>query len=426
MSSGGEAREGAGSGLRRRELVAGGAAAAGALALGPGFWEALARPAKRGPSPYGPLGPPDANEIRLPRGFSSRVVARGNQPVEGTTYQWHIFSDGASTFRKRDGGWVLVSNCEAPTPVELPGDVSVGNPGEGGASAIRFARDGTIQGAYRILEGTSSNCAGGATPWRTWLSCEEIDRGLVWECDPYGKRAAVARPALGRFKHEAVCVDRKTGFLYLSEDEGDGCFYRFRPQQRGNMRRGRLEVATVASDGDVRWTRVPDPSAAEQTTREQVPGATRFKRGEGIWFDEGVVYLATTGDSTIHGYDARRSRMRTIYDPKRIENPPLTEVDNIAVSRRSGDLFVCEDNGGEDPFDVAIITPGGPRRRIRRVARFAKMTGPRHGEAGSEASSEIAGVCFNPDETRMYFSSQRAFGVGEIYEVRGPFRGPRL
>ncbi|MBA2240239.1 MAG: DUF839 domain-containing protein [Solirubrobacterales bacterium] len=395
------------------------------LAFGPSFWESLARPAKRGRSPYGRLGAPDANDLRLPDGFSSRIVARGGQPVEGTSYDWHIFSDGASTFPRKDGGWVLVSNSETPTPVDLPGEIPIGAPGEGGASAIRFAPSGEIADAYRILSGTSSNCAGGATPWRTWLSCEEIDRGQVWECDPDGEKEAKPRPALGLFKHEAVCVDRKTGFLYLSEDEGDGCLYRFRPRERGDLRRGKLEVATVAVRGEVSWNAVPDPAAEQTPTREQVPDATRFERGEGIWFDEGIVYLATTGDSTIRGYDTRLRRMRRIYDPKLIENPPLTDVDNVTVSRRSGDLFVCEDNGGEDPFDLAIITPGGPRRQIRRVARFAKLTGPRHGEPDSEAVSEVTGVCFNPQETRIYFSSQRAFGVGEIYEVRGPFRGRR-
>ena len=111
--------------------------------------------------------------------------------------------------------------------------------------------------------------------------------------------------------------------------------------------------------------------------------------------------------------------MRAIYDPEKIVDPPLTDVDNIAV-HRSGDLFVCEDNGDPDAYDVAIIT----RRPRRRVARFAKLTGAQHGEPGTEASSEVTGVCFSPDGSRMYFASQRAYGVGVIYEVSGPFRDP--
>ena len=144
---------------------------------------------------------------------------------------------------------------------------------------------------------------------------------------------------------------------------------------------------------------------------------TEFRRGEGIWYDRGHVYLATTGDSRIWSYNVKTKRMRTIYDPAELTSPPLTDVDNIAV-HRSGDLFVCEDNGAPDAYDIGIIT----RNPNRRVARFAKLTGPEHGDPGSGAASETAGVCFSPDGRRMYFASQRAFGVGVVYEVRGPFR----
>lgn len=413
--------------LSRRELLGTGVAAAGFLAMGPEFWEALARPAKKGRGPYGPLRPPDANGLMLPEGFRSRVIARGLVPVSGTTYAWHIFSDGAATYRTGDGGWILVSNSEVPTPVDLPIEVPIGNPGEGGASAIRFDRDARIVDAYRILSGTSSNCAGGPTPWGTWLSCEETERGMVWECDPTGERRARSHPAMGIFTHEAVCIDRRTGFAYLSEDEGDGCLYRFRPRRDGDLSKGRLEVARVRRKGRVEWIRVPDPAAASEPTRAQVPRATRFERGEGIWYDSGTVYLATTRDSRIWAYNARRERMRVLYDPERISDPPLTDVDNITVHRQSGDVYVCEDNGEPDAYDIGIIVPRRGRRRDgrprhSRVTRFLKMTGVQHGEPSTDLSSEVAGVCFNPRGDRMYFASQRALGVGMVYEVRGPFR----
>jgi secreted PhoX family phosphatase len=400
-----------------------GLVAAGGLALGPEFWRAaLAAPAERGRSPYGPLGPPDANGVRLPDGFRSRVIARGGAQVPGTSYPWHIFSDGASTFATREGGWILVSNSELPTaPDLLPGVPLIGSPGDGGASAIRFGPDGEIRSAYRILSGTSTNCAGGATPWGTWLSCEEIPEGLVWECDPRGKRTAQPRPALGTFQHEAVCVDRRRGHVYLTEDVSDGGFYRFTSRRRGDLRAGKLEIAVVGRGGSVSWRRVPDRAARSAPTREQVAGATRFDRGEGIWYSRGFVYLATTGDSRIRAYDVRRQRLRLIYDPKRLESPPLTGVDNITVSR-AGELFVCEDVlDGSDPFDIAIITPP-PNRR---VARFLKLTGQQQGFPGTDASSEIAGVCFNPRGDRMYFASQRESFTGVVYEVRGPFNGRR-
>ena len=114
-----------------------------------------------------------------------------------------------------------------------------------------------------------------------------------------------------------------------------------------------------------------------------------------------------------------------LYDPERLAKPPLTDVDNVTVHKPSGDLYVCEDNGGADAYDVGVVTfSRGPRGRRRRpvVSRFAKLTGAEHGDPGSEAASEVAGVCFNPSGDRMYFASQRAFGVGVVYEVTGPFR----
>jgi hypothetical protein len=392
--------------LRRRELLKSGALAAGALALGPGFWrQAFAQRARPGPGPYGPLGPADSNGIRLPRGFSSRRIAQGLLPVVGTGYVWHLFSDGQATYPTSDGGFILVSNSEVP----------VATPGRGGASAIRFRPDGTIADAYRILGNTSNNCAGGGTPWGTWMSCEEHDAGLVWECDPAGVKPAVPRPAMGVFSHEAICVDPVGRRIYLSEDDGDGRFYRFTPERYPDCSAGLLEVATVAQDGAVTWTRVPDPSAASAPTRQQVKGSTRFRRGEGIWFDSGIVYLATTGDNRVHAYNTGTETIEVAYDGNVLADPPIKQVDNVTVSP-SGDLFVCE-----DPGDIAmgIVTPEG------EAARFLQVVGP--GQVNPVATdenvqSEITGVIFDPSGKRMFFSAQRSFVVGVIYEVTGPFR----
>lgn len=381
--------------LSRRELLRSGVAGAGALALGSVFWrDALAAtPATPGPGPYGPLGAADANGLRLPAGFRSRVVARGLVPIEGTAYPWHVFSDGQATYPAPGGGFVLVSNSETPAAAG------------GGASAIRFTREGQIVDAYRILEGTSTNCSGGRTPWATWLSCEEVDAGRVWECDPFGKKAAAVRPAMGVFKHEAAAVDPDDMRVYLTEDEGDGCLYRFTPERYPDLARGLLEVALVQPDATVRWRTVPDPSAASAPTRAQVPGATRFRRGEGIWFDAGIVYVATTSDSKVHAYDTVTETIEVLYDGETSKGP-LQNADNLTVSP-AGDIFVAEDR---DNLEVCVITPE------REVAAFLQVTGPQ------DDQSEITGPIFDPSGTRFFFSSQRAFGPGAIYEITGPFR----
>ena len=385
---------------RRRELVVGGIAWTGALALGPSFWrQALAStPAAPGPGPYGPLGAADANGLRLPAGFKSRVVARGSTLVANTAYQWHAFSDGAATFATEDGGWILVSNSEVPG-------------GQGGASAIRFGADGTIRDAYRILGGTNTNCAGGPTPWGTWLSCEEVDNGRVWECDPTGQKEPVVHPALGVFKHEAVCVDPDDGRLYLTEDIGDSGLYRFTPRAYPSLRDGVLEIAAVRPNGFVDWRRVPDP--LKPPIRKQVPGYTLFRRGEGIWFDSGVVYVATTSDDRVYTYDTITERLSILYNGKELgAKAPLHEVDNVTVAKRSGDIYVSED---ADDLNICLITPE------REVAAFMQATGSEH-NVTKETRSEITGPAFDPSGTRLYFSSQRAFGPGVIYEVTGPFR----
>ena len=342
------------------------------------------------------MGAPDSNGIGLPEGFSSRVVARGLAPVVGTAYVWHVFSDGQATYPTDDGGWILVSNCEAPAQTG------------GGASALRFGPNGQIVDAYRILGDTQNNCAGGPTPWGTWLSCEEHDTGRVWECDPAGQQPAVVRPAMGVFSHEATCVDPDGKRLYLTEDEGDSGFYRFTPESYPDLSSGLLEVAVVRAGGAVDWVAVPDPSAGSGPVRKQVSGMTKFERGEGIWFDAGVVYVSTTRDSRVHAYDTVTETIEVLYDGAATEGP-LRDPDNMTVSR-SGDLFVCED---ADDLNICLISPE------REVTPFVTLDGSQH------AGSELAGAVFDPSGTRLYFSSQRAFAFGAIYEVSGPFRQER-
>ena len=101
-------------------------AAAGALLFSPAFLrDVLAAPASAGHSPYGPLQPPNAAGLMLPKGFTGRQIARGGRPVDGTTYPWHFAPDGAATYRTADNGHVLVSNSETPSAA---GGGSLGHP----------------------------------------------------------------------------------------------------------------------------------------------------------------------------------------------------------------------------------------------------------------------------------------------------------
>ena len=349
----------------------------------------------------GPLGEAGAEGARLPEGFSIRAIARTGEAVLPGGYAWHFMPDGGATFPTQDGGWIYVSNSEVPLI--------------GGVGALRFAADGELIDAYPILEGSNVNCAGGPTPWGTWLSCEEIDRGRVFETDPWGEAEAVDRPALGRFKHEAAAIDPDLACVYLSEDEGDGCFYRFQSSSVDadghlSLTEGELQVAVVDEGGHVTWVPVPDPLAEGDTpTRQQVPEATLFDGGEGLWWFEGVVYLSTKGDNRIWAYDTKNETITTIYDRATAPDPEaLYGVDNLTVSA-CGDVLVAED-GGQMRI-VAVLPDGGLKPLVQLVG---------------QDDSEITGPAFDPSGTRLYFSSQRAIGTlsGITYEITGPFHEP--
>ncbi|MBQ0911695.1 MULTISPECIES: alkaline phosphatase PhoX [unclassified Streptomyces] len=383
--------------MERRTLLRT-AVVGGSAVLGGALWRgaAHAAPAQPGSGPYGALGAPDANGIRLPAGFTSRVIARSGQKVAGTSYTWHNAPDGGACYA--DGtGWIYVSNSEI-------------NP-SGGASAVKFSSTGTITSAYRVLSGTRQNCAGGRTPWNTWLSCEEVDRGYVYETDPWGVKAAVRRDAMGRFKHEAAAADPVREAVYLTEDVSDGCFYRFRPTTWGDLSAGTLEVlvAGAGTSGPVTWAKVPDPSGAT-ATRYQVSGAKRFNGGEGCYYADDTCWFTTKGDNRVWQYDAAARTIELAYDDSLVTSgtAPLTGVDNVTGSS-SGDLFVAEDGG---TMEICVITPSDV------IAPFLRVDG--------QSGSEITGPAFSPDGTRLYFSSQRgtsgSSSGGITYEVRGPFR----
>ncbi len=342
----------------------------------------------------GPLLPPDENGLRLPAGFRSRIVARsGVAPSKNSEVVWHRAPDGGAVFASAGGGWVYASNSELRDAA-------------GGVRALRFDASGEVVDCYSILENTTSNCAGGATPWGTWLSCEEHEQGLVFECDPQKPGNGEARPLLGRFEHEAVAVDLANDQLYLTEDQRDGGFYRF-TATRGlpDLSAGQLEIASVVQRGNsqiIEWLPVPDPLATNTATRYQVEGYQAFRGGEGIAFHDGAVYFTTKRDNRVWSYETESRELRVIYDIETSTDPVLAGVDNVTVTPR-GDVLVAEDGGD---MQLVVLAPSKDSDQFN-VYPLLQVVG--------HDASEITGPAFDPSYTRLYFSSQRgAEGANEF------------
>lgn len=416
---------------------------------------------------YGALEKDPAGIFDLPPGFSYRIISRrGEEMYDGMMTPDK--PDGMATFAGRPGKVILVRNHEL-----LPGDfgpfgadgslidavpkTSIYDFGKGdticsGGTTTLVIDEKTlkVEKSYLSLVGTIRNCAGGPTPWNSWITCEEYfavagrnnflkDHGYNFEV-PASEDIRLFDPVplkdMGRFRHEAVGVDPRTSIVYQTEDMGDGLIYRFLPNQPGELHQGgRLQALAVkAQKGcDTRnWEKqsfpVNQPFEVEWIDMENVDaptddlrfrglaqGAAIFGRGEGMWFDHNECYFAcTAGGKKRLGQIFRyipspyEGTSREKEEPGTLElflEPNDAEIlrwcDNLTVAPW-GDLILAEDN--PNPYLVGV-TPEGQAYKLGKNSGY---------------ESELAGCVFSPSGKTLFVNIQHA---GLTLAIQGPWGG---
>ncbi|MEJ7761056.1 MAG: alkaline phosphatase PhoX [Gemmatimonadaceae bacterium] len=415
-------------------------------------------PARRvvtGKSGYGPLvaaGP----ELSLPAGFNYTVLSTSGQPMSDGRPTPNAF-DGMAAFALPRGGVRLIRNHEnrdTPLTSSLKGTPALAYDTKAGGCTVSLDVETPWNGPpvvvrqFVSLSGTIVNCAGGPTPWGSWLTCEESthgiaqgwsrDHGYVFEVPSRANSEVRSIPlrAMGRFVHEAVAVDPATSIVYQTEDQITAGFYRFIPRTRQLLANGgtlqmlgvkgspRYDAAigqTIGKVLQVSWLPIPNPDPATAGTDPAAvfnqgysAGAARFSRLEGCWHADDSIYFSATNGGNAQAGQVWRYRPTNHADGELtlvFESPSrdvLDSPDNITVSPRGG-IVICEDGFGEQ--FVRGLTPDG---RIFDVAKNLLNV------------SEFAGVCFSPDGATLFVNIQGATldagsARGMTFAIQGPW-----
>lgn len=406
---------------------------------------------------YGPLSKDPEGILDLPRGFHYRVLSREDDRMsDGNPVP--AMHDGMGSFSTSKGTMTLVRNHELDpdevgnglTPVaHVEGAVYDREAIAGGTTNLVFDGSGSLVRHYASLSGTVNNCAGGVTPWNTWLSCEEEysvigkRHGYVFEVDPDGFGNPLPIKGMGRFKHEAVCFDQG-GVAYLTEDDDGphGCLYRFIPNKvlagPGSLHAGGslaalgvpglgTDLSIVQTPGTVlkaRWFDVPDPDPTPgfwgTPVREQVIdlGAAPIQKCEGCWteLDGSVWFVSSRGDGPDQrGEDrsaAKHSGQIWRYDPA------LQTIELIALFP-GGSLYDQPDNLIASPYGFSVACTDGvedqwlvgitPQGSVFPIALNALN------------NRELTGPAFSPDGKTLFFNMQGPPGL--TVAIEGPWRG---
>ena len=436
---------------RRQFLGATGTAFAALLAsgctAGPGARTAVS--SGKAFAGYGPLVSDPAGLLDLPAGFSYRIISKlGDRMADGLTVPDR--ADGMGCFDLGNGKLALVRNHELMPDNDPGGDIPMGYdriegkvmPG-GTTTIVLDAKTLEVEQEYRSLAGTVRNCAGGITPWGSGLTCEEAvfgateknekDDGWVFEVPADAGTLINPEPlkAMGRFNHEAACVDPETGIVYMTEDRQDSLLYRFIPNVRGKLEQGgKLQALALTnnvtdsrnwsgaavSTGDmheVRWIDLDNVEAPEDDLRKRgaAQGGLLFARGEGIHMGEGELYFACTNGGAaklgqifklVPGRGKRADGLALFFESTSPDQ--FNYGDNLTV-QNNGHLIVCEDQYTDVVTNhLRGITPEGEAYPLALL----------------RVQTEPAGACFSPDGKVLFVNS---YSPTATLAITGPWFG---
>src|SRR5262245_52708914 len=443
---------------RRSFLLTTGAAFATPLdALRARLEAGAAAPAELG---YGPLRPvADATTgmplLELPEGFRYLTFGWTGDPMDDGR-RIPPLHDGMAAFAGDNGRVILVRNHEISAGPALDTPAYDDKAGGGTTTTIFDPASEKVVSTRVSLAGTVRNCAGGPTPWGSWLTCEEtvlgpaepqnplpLQHGYVFEVPHDGVSNAKPIKDMGCFVHEAVAIDPQTGIVYLTQDRTQAGLYRYIPKTPGMLAEGgRLEMLAVygrsrldtsrdqraGATYDILWVDIPEPDRPHPGGRGGLGygtgvlqqgldrGGAIFSRLEGATFGDGRLYVTATdgGDAKmgqVWEIDPQRDRLRLVFESPGA--PTLNMPDNLTLSPRGG-LVLCED-GTMTPCVHGLTRDG----RIFRFARNnIKISAPRNGLTGDFSQFEFAGATYSPDGKWLFFNAQTP---GITFAVTGPW-----
>jgi uncharacterized protein len=392
--------------------------------------------------------------LDLPVGFRYRSLSWTGDALDGGS-RTPGAPDGMAAFAGTDGVIHVVRNHELATGVAFDPALAYDPLAGGGTTTLTVrASDATVLRARATLAGTLRNCAGGPTPWRSWLTCEETvlgptpgstgleaAHGYIFEVPVDGTATRQPLIAMGRFVHEAVAVDPRSGIVYETEDARRAGLYRFTPTAPGRLAEGgRLEMLAVSGrprfdlrEGQaagvrygVHWVGIGDPDRAHANA-EAADGSGVFMQGfeaggavfarlEGACYADGRVFVTSTDGGQarmgqVWELDIDRQELRLVFESPGAE--ALNMPDNLTMSPRGG-LVLCED-GTANPCIHGLTTDG----RVFRFARNAvRLAGEHNGITGDFSTSEFAGATFSPDGRWLFVNVQ---SPGITLAITGPW-----